>query len=347
MNDNEPKTEQTINESSLLFQSGTFQIHRSPKGYLEWSWKDLPDDLTSVLVLECTKIEALISTEVPKFHEKVCYEVLFRSITACLNIPQRPEFSDYKTRIVNELSYAKDFVRKKINLGTVFVSSSSNITIYMERNKELRWYYEGLPEYMVISFSEFRRLHSLSNSLLNGVNRELINRNLAVAMTNSNILQDPDRSSAQFSEIENSIKERATARVKFNILLLISTLGLVIIFLCFYFYFSYVIPEIISNLIIGAAGGTLGSVISVIQRNDKITVDFLLSPLAIGTESISRLLLGIIFGIILVLLIQSELITLFSIKNISALCVLSIIAGFSERFVPDFLDKIINKDNTT
>lgn len=92
-----------------------------------------------------------------------------------------------------------------------------------------------------------------------------------------------------------------------------------------------------------AIAGILGSVVSSLQRNGDMKIDPYASGISLYADVISKLILGIIFGIFVIFISKSEIALSPFKNNIYALFCFSFIAGFSERFIPDLITTITKK----
>lgn len=90
----------------------------------------------------------------------------------------------------------------------------------------------------------------------------------------------------------------------------------------------------------GGILGTIGALISVLLRSKNIEVDPYASRFYIALQAIARSLLGFIFGIVAVLVIKANLLVGFADANIFLISSVALVAGFSERLVPEVLASI-------
>jgi hypothetical protein len=93
-------------------------------------------------------------------------------------------------------------------------------------------------------------------------------------------------------------------------------------------------------------GGVIGASISIIQRGGSLTVNPFVPVSHVVFQGLIRVLLGVIFGALLVIAAQAN-ITLGIINNNNwSLFIFSVVAGFSERLIPDILERIATNTNT-
>ncbi|MEP6743260.1 MAG: hypothetical protein ABJB61_12230, partial [bacterium] len=90
---------------------------------------------------------------------------------------------------------------------------------------------------------------------------------------------------------------------------------------------------------LGGFFGSVGACISVLQRNPSLDVDPWMSNGYLRLQGITRIVLGFIFGCIFVLASKANFVLGVVRNNPYSLLVLCIVAGFSERLIPELLSK--------
>lgn len=92
--------------------------------------------------------------------------------------------------------------------------------------------------------------------------------------------------------------------------------------------------------------GAVGALISVLQRFKKKQIQTYTSPSYIAFEGFSRIMIGACFGLISTLAIKGGVLLsmLADDTNINALALLAMIAGLSERFIPEFIETIESRN---
>jgi len=99
------------------------------------------------------------------------------------------------------------------------------------------------------------------------------------------------------------------------------------------------------QLLTGAIGGALGAMISNLQRATRDLFGLQEKFLKLLLQSLSRLILGAISGSIIIPLSKSNLALGFIQDNLYSLFIFGIIAGISERFIPDILGGLSKGQN--
>jgi hypothetical protein len=90
----------------------------------------------------------------------------------------------------------------------------------------------------------------------------------------------------------------------------------------------------------GPIFGSGGAGVSVMQRSKNIELDNRLPIQSIYLQASIRILLGAVFGEIFIFASKANLIMGTINNDLFSLCVFSLVAGFSERFIPDLIDRL-------
>ncbi|MCG9736066.1 hypothetical protein L1D51_19050, partial [Pseudoalteromonas shioyasakiensis] len=93
-------------------------------------------------------------------------------------------------------------------------------------------------------------------------------------------------------------------------------------------------------IFICVAGGTVGAVFSILQRNNEISFDSQIPNKYIYLQASFTVMLGSISGGLVYIMSMSDLALTFANKNIYSLVLISIVSGFSERMIPELFGKI-------
>jgi hypothetical protein len=144
--------------------------------------------------------------------------------------------------------------------------------------------------------------------------------------------------------VRTKAKERA--RLSYVLASLATATVLALVVVPIYFYFR--IPA--SNLrlvILGGCFGAVGATISVLQRSPSLELDPWMSRRYHALQGVTRIVLGFIFGGIFVIASKANFV-LGVIRNTPyPLLILCIVAGFSERLIPELLSKFESTQSTS
>lgn len=142
-----------------------------------------------------------------------------------------------------------------------------------------------------------------------------------------------------FAEIEQHIKSKATerARAVYVIACAATAIAGAIVSMVPFIW----CPDVYIHLAaLGTIGGCIGSLLSVLQRSGKIPVDPFGSNFYLILQGGARGLLGALFGLFLVFASKADLVVGIAGQKNMALFVFAIVAGFSERLVPEILRQL-------
>ena len=101
-----------------------------------------------------------------------------------------------------------------------------------------------------------------------------------------------------------------------------------------------------SELLLCLGSGATGALFSLLSRNSSVEVNLQDGKIYIVIQAFTITLTGLISGLILFSFANSDLAFSFAKDNVYNLIVLSIIAGFSERFIPDLFAKTTTQNNS-
>jgi hypothetical protein len=218
----------------------------------------------------------------------------------------------------------------------------SDWIVYLS-NKTVYYEYSKLPVSLVEAMTKFHRLWHVSLILLEEEDKAQVNSILGSELTwlfrsGQSSAATSFNSSAEFLDDRKGAPARSYY-ILFSVassFVLLSMVGFV----------RYVLGRygISSSFILsGCVGGIIGATISIIQRGVTLTVNPFLDKTHLVFQGLVRVFLGMIFGGLLVVASKAN-ITMGILKdNVWSLFIFSIVAGFSERFIPDVLARFANE----
>ena len=109
------------------------------------------------------------------------------------------------------------------------------------------------------------------------------------------------------------------------------------------YYLNQFGKDHIYQILVCTSFGSLGALLSVLQRFQSIYIPKYSSWRYIGLRSLTRILLGAIFGGLFIVMQKAGIILNLISSNVFLLYLFSFLSGFSERFIPDLIDKMQNK----
>lgn len=218
-----------------------------------------------------------------------------------------------------------------------------HMIVYITERREIGWHYKDLPERLRPAVTEFEMLLSdAGRSLPKRLHTpaiDLIGKSLYAAL----LCPDGEDPKTRFDQAKNFIQGKAVERARLTYILL-SLLSAALLLVAA----DTILLHLLSfpvGIVAGMGGGLLGASISIIQRGRKLPVNPIDSPLYLGFQGLLRVVLGLIFGALLMVASQANLVLGTIAANPSALFFVSVAAGMSERFVPDLLVRSLESES--
>jgi len=193
------------------------------------------------------------------------------------------------------------------------------------------------------SINEFNRLRARMNIALPEKDKRLARYFIADALFTAWTSSNANKS---FEKAQEYITTLANRRSSMFFLLGSSVLSIITLIIGLFIILpKFEISNNIDLAVIGGVSGSIGAMISVLQRHDKLKLDDFTTPQFYLTHGSIRILLGVIFGTILVIAVKADLVAGITNERPSAIILLSLVAGFNERFIPDLLNKLQSTKN--
>lgn len=109
-------------------------------------------------------------------------------------------------------------------------------------------------------------------------------------------------------------------------------------------YAMTVLPsQVAREFALSAAAGALGAALSVSQRFRSIPIDRFASRRFTVTGGVSRVVFGALFGVVFLMFQKSGLILAAIESNSFAISTAALVAGFSERLIPELIGTVESK----
>jgi len=143
-----------------------------------------------------------------------------------------------------------------------------------------------------------------------------------------------------FKNIREFVDAKATERGRFIYVMTSMLLASVFVLILVPIYFRYRLIYSGACLVgIGGLCGAVGASISVLQRNPTLRIDPFVGRGYIAFQGAARIILGFIFGCIFVIASKANFILGIVGDNLYPILILSVVAGLSERFIPELLSR--------
>lgn len=244
---------------------------------------------------------------------------------------------------------------KKIDLDKIFKPASNFIKkqkktkkvigrgpnpqhiVYINSGNNVGWETREIPEHSKVNLAKLDRQKQMSQSMipsfLRGSVVSLIG-NAATAVIRSNAGED-------LNDIINKSEEHLESRIKeFNFILYFFASLFITAIVFGVIYISNIETDIYSK---GILGGSVGALISALQRTSQNKLSIYESRVMIVIQALSRGLLGLISGALLVAASQADIALGFISESPDAILIFGIAVGFAERWMPDFLKSLTQK----
>jgi len=222
------------------------------------------------------------------------------------------------------------------------LGQSAKVTVFTTKDRHLRWQYHEnggeVPDDRLSVLNEFDSLMTEIKVFVPQHNRPEAFTRLGKALFTSLNAKDSGSALTNFDIVKSFIAQSSTQRARFlYTAFALGTAALVIIVLLTIDH-SLAAPNTV--FFYGAVFGAAGAAVSVMQRSRDIHLDVRLPDRALYLQACIRVTLGIIFGLLLVLASKANLIMGTIKDDLPALCVFALVAGFSERMIPDLIERL-------
>lgn len=257
-------------------------------------------------------------------------------LSSCLVDSMGP---DVKLKDLNKIfEPAKEFIQNQESIKRVVARGPNPLhIIYITKSNNVGWETKEIPKHGKTNLAKLDMQKQMSLNLipnyLRGSVASLIG-NAVTAVLRSNNGDD-------LNDIISKSEEHLESRIKeFNFIL--------------YFFTSLIVTAIVFGIILltklefdvysqGILGGSLGAFISALQRTSQNQISIYESRLMIVIQALSRGFLGLISGLLLVAAIQADVALGFLSESPKAVFIFGIAVGFTERWMPDFLNSMTQK----
>lgn len=224
--------------------------------------------------------------------------------------------------------------------------------VFTTTDNQLRWRYKAnngvVPFRLLGAVSEFDSIMSAIAVSVPRAHRKETYHQLGKALFAAFHTPQGTRPGREFRKVRLFVRKKAKERARLSYVLasLATTTVLALVVVTIYFYFR--IPA--SNLrlvILGGCFGAVGATISVLQRSPSLELDPWMSRRYHALQGVTRIVLGFIFGGIFVIASKANFVLGVIRNNPYPLLILCIVAGFSERLIPELLSKFESTQSTS
>ena len=268
-----------------------------------------------------------------------------------------PPFSKRAAEAQEAMAYYKegDVTLNGTKISRI-IGRSSDFIVYLSQEEE-GWvrktsvrveYWPDLPSHLTPSIVQYNKLAILAKCSLGPIHRNATNEYLAFALASAfqSTSRDEKEILEPFTPIEPFIKKKSEENARFSSIFCGGLFATLICIAIIYAYnFEWLNQMKYREVLFGAMSGTIGASVSVIQRGKELLFEPYAGSFFIAFQGILRITLGIIFGVFTVIAIKAGVLLNVANDNFYLLLMFCIIAGVSERFIPDLIERMENKND--
>ncbi|MCL9672671.1 hypothetical protein [Citrobacter sp. MNAZ 1397] len=336
----EPDSEKTLSSDAkidknymVLHRNENFIISLNRFNELCWELKNIPMHANSALN-EFILINGLIAAFFNRSNKKYVSKLLASRLYYCLTTQDT-----YDTELIFKEVW--DIVNKYKGVTNKRVIETSEFAVYLSGANNVEWwYYKEVPAYMVGALDEFELLKELASGYLPPSYKPIIMSQLASALGNAFNKNDHDRAKDCFKQTKQFLISKIESFLKLRLFITSVLFSLVFLTVVIALYFCF--PSF-GIYVIGMGAGVVGAMVSSLQRNNIIAIENYTSGYSLYCESLSRLIIGAVFGCFLVFGVKSEMFLAPFKENFQAIICFCFVSGFVERFVPELINSVVRE----
>lgn len=314
----------------VLSQNENFIIFINNKEGLCWEIHNAAGEKNILIIGEAQRLMGIMNSSVARKHHFNIQTLLGSTLARALN-------SNEEEDIEVIFKPVQVLIDKALNENEKIIFWGPNFQIYKKRTGHISYWYKVLPDYLKPAIAEFDQLSSYATVTLSKKDKRLVNPQLAFALSIAFNSKEDEDVLRGFKEVNKFINTRAISNAHFWYIFYNSIL---FFFMASFALLLYLYLDIDKVFIIGTVGGLLGAFLSTLTRIDKLSFDILAPFRNVILQGYSRLLVGGISGLFIIVASHSNLILGTYSNSVYSLAVFSIISGLSERFVPDLISSI-------
>jgi len=244
------------------------------------------------------------------------------------------------------------FPKLNKKIGILFIKDKDFI-VFLDDSKDLHWYYsesygEFPPDYGEVVARE-ERLQATSHLVLSEFQCQIMRPYLGESI--ARLMDDRNSENARkiLDQAESYLEERCRERAKIWYLTgsAVTALLILLLFVGLWLLKPWMIPkfglsEAVFEIFLGIALGPLGAILSVLIRQERITLNTYAGVHIHLFEGAIRAVLGAIGALLTALAVKANLLLGAINKaegSLLMLCVVCLIAGASERLVPSLIQQ--------
>ncbi|PFC90952.1 hypothetical protein CN272_02460 [Bacillus anthracis] len=317
----------------ILSQYENFVVFMNTREGLCWEINNAILEKNISVIGEAQRLMGIVTSRVARKYRFEIQILLGGTLSRALNSNNEEDIEIIFKPVQELIDKALEEVEKIISWGP-------NFQIYKTSNGGVSYWYKKLPDYLKPAVAEFDQLSSYAKVTLTKKDKKLVTPQMAFALSIAFNSKEDEDVLRGFKKVDEFINTRAISNAHFWYIFYNSILFFLMTSLALLFYFYFDINKV---FVIGSVGGLVGAFLSTLIRIDKLSFDILAPFRNVILQGYSRLLVGSISGLFIIVASRSNLILGTYSNSLYSLAVFSIISGFSERFVPDLISSISSK----
>jgi hypothetical protein len=222
------------------------------------------------------------------------------------------------------------------------LGQSTKVTVFTTKDNHLRWQYhenKGLiPDDRIPALNEFDSLMTEIKAFVPTHNKTEAYTRLGKALFASLNAKETADSIRNYETVKSFITQSFLLRARF--LYTSFALGVAIFSIIFLLIIQRFLSATNDVYFYGAVFGATGAAVSVMQRSRNIELDVQLPDRSLYLQACIRVLLGLIFGLLFIFASKANLVMGTINSDFFGLCVFALVAGFSERMIPDLIGRL-------
>ena len=223
------------------------------------------------------------------------------------------------------------------------LGQSARIVVYTTVDKHLRWECDDenddVNAVCVRALPEFNELMAdIARHVPKALKKHAYHQ-LGKALFSAVDAVDADRAPALFAPLRRFVRQKAliTARIRYVVAGL-TTVSVALLALGLAYLFCDCEARVL--YLKGTFMGVLGACVSIVQRTGAADLEPFVRREYLFLQGFSRVILGAAFGFFTVFAVQANIVMGFAQDSNPTLFVLCFVAGVSERFVPELIQRI-------
>lgn len=319
--------------TATLHRTNNFIIYLNRREELSWFIHHVPEH-ASKSHAEFFRLKSLFSINLTKNKAVNAYKLIASALSISLTASEERNIAELYKDAYEYYEKNKDEIKRTI-------IKNPQYCIYITQKNTITWWHsQASSESVKLAQAEYENTNTLAKQSLNESYSEAIASKLGAALSMAFSKEKPQEIKACFEEVRTFVTAKVQSHLK--LWLFITNASVSAIFITVAVVLSWLFPDL-AQYFLCAGAGVVGSMVSSLQRNKTVETDGYISNYGLYCESISRLIIGASFGVLVLLGVMSDLFLPLIKGNMQAIICMSFIAGFSERFVPDLIDGVAKK----